>query len=97
VQRPCEVCSGTKGQGKTPSDRYLLIEGRVVALCRSHLTAVKRSKIKTLAALHKAFREGTGARSLVSRRATTNRRVFPARPEGRRADSGRRWNDSLDD
>lgn len=68
-----------------------------MALCASHLTAVKRAKIKTLAALHKAFHEITGARSLVSRRAASNRRVFPARPEGRRATDGRRWNDGLDD
>jgi hypothetical protein len=95
VQRPCEVCSGAQGQGKTQSDRYLLIEGRVVALCASHLTAVKRGKIKTLAALHKAFPEGTGARSLISRRAASNRRVFPARPEGRRKGDGRRWQDKL--
>jgi hypothetical protein len=95
VQRACEVCSGTQGQGKTSSDRYLLIEGRVVALCARHLSAVKRAKIKTLAALHKAFREITGARSLVSRRATSNRRVFPARPEGRRKSDGRRWDDEL--
>jgi hypothetical protein len=97
VQRACEICSGTKDQGKVTSDRYLLIEGRVVALCASHLTAVKRSKIKTLAALHKAFREMTGARSLMSRRATSNRRVFPARPEGRRKGDGRRWQDKLDE
>lgn len=97
MQRPCEVCAGTKGQGKVGSDRYLLIEGRVVALCASHLSAVKRSKIKTLAALHKAFQETTGARSLVSRRASSNRRVFPARPEGRRKADGRRWQDKLDE
>jgi hypothetical protein len=97
VQRPCEVCSGTQGQGKIPSDRYLLIEGRVVALCPNHLKAVKRAKIKTLAALHKTFHEATGARSMVSRRAASNRRVFPARPEGRRKSEGRRWQDQLDD
>ncbi len=95
MQRPCEVCAGTKGQGKVGSDRYLLIEGRVVALCASHLSAVKRSKIKTLAALHKVFQETTGVRSLVSRRASSNRRVFPARPEGRRKADGRRWDDAL--
>jgi hypothetical protein len=33
----------------------------------------------------------------MSRRATSNRRVFPARPEGRRKGDGRRWQDKLDE
>ena len=74
-----------------------MVGGAVVALCASHLSAVKRSKIKTLAALHKAFHENTGARSLVTRRSVSNRRVLPARPEGRRKANGRRWQDKLDE
>jgi len=91
------VCAGSKGSGKVPSDRYVLVEGRVVALCLTHSNFVKRAKISTLEALRRAFPEATGLRSLVTRRGSGNRRIFPARPEGRRRSEGRRWDDELRD
>jgi hypothetical protein len=97
VRRPCEICSKKHGSEAPVSDRYLRIETRIVALCADHASQVKKARITTLAGLQQRFSETTGARSLLTRRAASNRRVFPARPEGRRRSDGRRWDDPLHD
>jgi hypothetical protein len=43
--------------------------------------------------LRQVFHERKGQRSLIDRRQELDRRVFPARPEGRRYGGGRRAND----
>jgi hypothetical protein len=73
--------------------RRVLIEDRVVALCSAHAEKVKQKAPATVSALREAFSERRGQRSLLQRRAPLDRRVFPARPEGRRASSGRRVSD----
>jgi hypothetical protein len=97
MRRPCEICAERDEAKTSDSDLYVLIENRVVALCDRHASAVKKLRIKTLDQLRDHFQETTGVRSLVPRRAVNNRRLFPARPEGRRRSDGRRWDDSLND
>jgi len=71
-----------------------LIEDRIVALCDVHADAVTDDGVSTLSALRGLFPEPLGRRSLVSRRSPLDRRVFPVRPEGRRASAGRRAGDT---
>ncbi len=89
MSRKCEICADTKGR-----KRRVLIEDRVVALCDEHAAAVQMSGVTTIDALRGLFSEPDGRRSLVERRAALDRRIFPARPEGRRRDDGRRAGDA---
>lgn len=97
MARCCEVCaalgSGESGSTSRPKLRRVLIEDRIVALCDTHADAVAEDGLSTLAALRGLFQEPLGRRSLVSRRSPLDRRVFPVRPEGRRASAGRRAGD----
>jgi hypothetical protein len=97
MRRPCEICAKNRPGAEVESDRYVLIESRVVALCGKHASVVKKAGTKTLHELQTQFKEITGARSLLPRRGASNRRLFPARPEGRRRSDGRRWDDLLGD
>jgi hypothetical protein len=65
-----------------------------VALCEAHAEKVRAQAPESLAELRRLFRERSGKRSLISRRAPLDRRLFPARPEGRRASQGRRVGDA---
>jgi len=99
--RSCEICALEHGsmarfvpaRGKV---RRLLIEDRVVSLCEIHVARYELSGTSTLRELSAIFREQGGRRSLVTRRAPLDRRVFPARPEGRRHNAGRRSTDRAD-
>jgi len=73
----------------------ILIEDRIVVLCDGHAHRVHALGIGTIEELRSRFREKgeQGKRSLISRRAPVDRRIFPARPEGRRASTGRRSSD----
>ncbi|MEI9941469.1 MAG: hypothetical protein WDO69_29975 [Pseudomonadota bacterium] len=98
MTRKCELCATLKtrvsaAEHRPTKLRRVLIEDRVVALCGAHAEQVKRQAPATVAALRKAFTERRGQRSLLERRAPLDRRAFPARPEGRRASSGRRASD----
>ncbi len=98
MTRKCELCATLKTrvsatEHKPAKLRRVLIEDRVVALCSAHAEKVKQKAPATVAALRQAFSERRGQRSLLQRRAPLDRRVFPARPEGRRASSGRRASD----
>lgn len=94
MDRCCEVCANAaRGRGR-PKLRRVLIETRVVALCEQHAGAVDQAGVVTLAELGALFPEISGNRSLVSRRAPLDRRVFPPRPEGRRRNQGRRSTDA---
>ena len=74
----------------------MVIEERIVALCERHVEALARAEPKTLAAVRRLFREEPGRRSLLPRRSPLDRRVFPARPEGRRMGDGRRSSDVVE-
>jgi hypothetical protein len=68
----------------------VLVEDRIVALCSMHADEFLESGLATVEQLRAHFVEPGGARSLVPRRAVLDRRIFPARPEGRRLGTGRR-------
>jgi len=98
MTRKCELCATLKTrlsatEHKPAKLRRVLVEDRVVALCEAHAEKVKKQAFATVAALREAFTERRGQRSLLERRAPLDRRAFPARPEGRRASSGRRASD----
>ena len=73
--------------------RRVLIEDRLVALCDPHAEYVRTHDPSSVDELRALFRERRGKRSAVGRRTPVDRRVFPARPEGRRAAAGRRATD----
>jgi len=73
--------------------RRILIEDRIVALCEPHAAKVREHAPSSMTELRGLFREPRGKRSLIGRRAPVDRRLFPARPEGRRASTGRRAGD----
>lgn len=94
MARRCEVCETLSPEALPPRRLHrFLVEGRVLTLCAEHADAFRRERPETLALVTLLFREGTGQRSLVSRRAPLDRRQFPMRPEGRRRSSGRRVGD----
>jgi hypothetical protein len=99
MRRPCEICCAQSKEGESPepSARYVLVEARVIALCGAHYKTVTQAKAKTLAEVNALFAESDGQRSLLSRRAPVDRRVFPPRPEGRRRSDGRRDVDSYNE
>ena len=98
MPRKCELCATLKTRASAADHgpaklRRILVEDRVIALCSAHAEKVKQKAPATLATLRAAFTERRGQRSLLERRAPLDRRAFPARPEGRRASSGRRASD----
>jgi len=98
MARKCELCATLKTRLSAAEHgpvklRRVLVEERVIALCGAHAEQVKSKAPTTLAELRAAFSERRGQRSLLQRRAPLDRRAFPARPEGRRASSGRRASD----
>ena len=97
MQRCCEVCANLEGSRPPASAgtrrlRSVLVENRLLTLCEQHAVLFRASGKTTLAELRALFLESQGKRSLLSRRAPLDRRVFP-RPEGRRKSDGRRHND----
>jgi hypothetical protein len=74
--------------------RRILIEDRIFALCEAHAEKVRARAPASIDELRRLFRERAGKRALISRRAPLDRRLFPARPEGRRASQGRRAGDA---
>jgi hypothetical protein len=73
--------------------RRLLVGDRIVALCMRHAEAAEAFEAATIEQLRALFVEQGGRRSLLDRRSPLDRRVFPARPEGRRTAQGRRMSD----
>ncbi len=97
LPRVCEICSAGGAGAKPAGDRALtrvLIEDRVIALCDAHLTEVERASVESLAQLFALFPDPSGARRAPERRSPLDRRIFPARPEGRRRGTGRRETDA---
>jgi len=100
MARKCELCASLETRTPAPESakavklRRILIESRVVALCEPHAVKVRAAAPSTLAELRQLFPEPGGKRSLLERRAPLDRRIFPARPEGRRARAGRRSGDA---
>jgi len=92
MTRACEVCAelGVKSEGR---HRHLVVEQRLLTLCAAHARLVKISGADNLEAVRALFREVTGRRSALPRRAELDRRAFPPRPEGRRLARGRRASD----
>jgi hypothetical protein len=74
--------------------RRIRVDARIFLLCDHHAGMIKAAGVKTVAELFALFPEQSGKRALVSRRAALDRRVFPARPEGRRKSPGRRAADT---
>jgi hypothetical protein len=97
MTRCCEICASR--QGNSPSQtspgkvRRVLVEERIVSLCDHHAARLRMTGTSSLRDLYALFPEADGRRTLVSRRAPLDRRVFPARPEGRRHNAGRRVSD----
>lgn len=88
MSRTCEACgSGARAGRKI---RRVLVDDRIVALCDEHAAEFQLSGAGTVEELRALFPEPDGQRSLIPRRAPLDRRVFPARPEGRRMSDGRR-------
>jgi hypothetical protein len=73
--------------------KRVLVERRIVALCAEHADKALDLGVETIDELRAAFGEHPGKRSLVDRRSPLDRRIFPARPEGRRRSLGRRATD----
>lgn len=96
----CEMCAGLppglrrKPAGGNQRLRRLLFDGRILSLCELHARKVHDSGAETAAELRALFVEPNGKRSLVDRRSPVDRRLFPARPEGRRRAGGRRRGDA---
>jgi hypothetical protein len=95
----CEICAGIASDQRpirVPGKRLrrLLIDGRILALCETHAASVHDSGAETASQLRALFVEPKGKRSLVDRRSPVDRRLFPARPEGRRRAGGRRRSDA---
>jgi hypothetical protein len=95
--RRCEICEASSASPtKTPPQKKLrrvLFEERIVMLCDAHAERARAEDARTIEELRTLFREPRGQRSLLSRRSPLDRRVFPARPEGRRGSGGRRVSD----
>ena len=95
--RRCEVCEASSASGDEPTPgtklRRVLFEERIVMLCDAHAERARNEDARTIAELRSLFTEAGGQRSLVARRSPLDRRVFPARPEGRRGSGGRRVSD----
>jgi hypothetical protein len=91
-----ELRSPAARQREKPAAKMhrVLIDDRIVALCEGHTQKVRLLGPGSIAELRVLFREQSGKRSLVGRRAPVDRRIFPARPEGRRASTGRRAGDA---
>lgn len=77
----------------------VVIDGRVLSLCRTHAARVAAARPDTFDEMRALFKEvatddsALARRSVIDRRRTDDRRVFPPRPEGRRLDGGRRRTD----
>lgn len=93
MSRSCEVCFSL-GRPRRQRVRRLLVAERIVALCEEHAALARAQPPSDVVALRQLFPEETGQRSLVPQRAPLDRRVFPARPEGRRRGLGRRAEDA---
>jgi hypothetical protein len=93
--RCCEICASIERRAGEVSGRLrrVLFEGRLLTLCEPHASAARESGVDTLAELRARFVEAGGQRSLLTRRAPLDRRLFPPRPEGRRRGAGRRASD----
>ncbi len=92
MTRDCEVCTelGVQHEGRR---HHLVVEQRLITLCGPHAQLVKAAGGDSLEAVRALFREVTGRRSALPRRAELDRRAFPPRPEGRRLARGRRASD----
>jgi hypothetical protein len=67
---------------------------RMIPLCGEHARHAEQAGVTSLEALRTLFVEAGGRRSLLARRAASERRLFPPRPEGRRQWRGRRQSDA---
>jgi hypothetical protein len=99
MARNCEICAARslfEGRGAPRKQRLvrLVVYERIIALCEHHAALAKEAR--TVEDLRGAFSEASGGRrSLVDRRSPLDRRLFPPRPEGRRArPAGRRKKDA---
>ncbi len=90
--RVCEICgteATSNGEPDVKLDRVLIGE-RLFALCQEHHRQIESAGVRDLPQLFELFREPGGRRGTPERRSPLDRRVFPPRPEGRRAGKDRR-------
>lgn len=93
MRNGCVVCRGLDRSIKDATGKRLFklnVEDRLVTVCAEHRQAIKNSTPVSWHELRALFREENGRRSLIGRRAELDRRMFPARPEGRRRAERRR-------
>lgn len=96
AQTTCSACLDP-----LPSSKLcrVVIDGRVISLCRTHAARVAAARPDTFDEMRALFKEVASdespfsRRSVIDRRRNDDRRVFPPRPEGRRLDAGRRRTD----
>jgi hypothetical protein len=93
MTRQCEVCTELGVNSSDERRHHLIVEQRLITLCGPHARLVKAAGADSLQAVRALFREFTGRRSALPRRAELDRRAFPPRPEGRRLARGRRARD----
>jgi hypothetical protein len=94
----CVVCAAS-GQVRTSPNRLsrVIVQGRTIHLCREHAARVAIRMPTTWDELRAIFAGATERRSPIPRRIdSTDRRLFPPRPEGRRRSFGRRNIDPID-
>jgi hypothetical protein len=88
MEQRCEVCKNFRPSGDLIEGRKLeevIYGSRRVLLCRAHAGIAKSSGVTTLEELRELYRESSGRRSYVPRRARSAGQVAP-RSEGRRAE-----------
>jgi len=94
-----EVCAACHDPVSASKLCRVVIDGRVVALCRTHAARVAASRPETFDEMRALFVEPetdsvpNPRRSMIDRRRADDRRAFPPRPEGRRMAEGRRTGD----
>lgn len=94
-----ESCAACHDPVPTSKLCKVVIDGRVVGLCRTHAGIVAAERPDTFDEMRSLFKEPVTdtltkpRRSMIDRRKTEDRRILPPRPEGRRASDGRRSTD----
>ncbi|MFO0617976.1 MAG: hypothetical protein U0414_35625 [Polyangiaceae bacterium] len=96
AQQTCAACPDPVPHSKLCR---VVLDGRVIALCRTHAARVAAARPESFDEMRALFKEiptddsPFGRRSVIDRRMADDRRVFPPRPEGRRLVPGRRRTD----
>jgi hypothetical protein len=97
---PCVVCAARGKSTRPAPDKVsrVTIQKKTLLMCREHAGLVAIKMPRTWDDLRTMFSVPPDRRSPIVRRGPVveDRRVFPPRPEGRRAKNGRRQSDAAD-